>query len=161
VINVVLYCPENPFNTGAIVRTCSLMNAMLHLIKPWGFANLDGDVRRASMSYLDTVDVRSHESYVDFVSSLPTTARLFAMWDEGSVDYRTVTFSDNDYVLFGRESDGLPAEVLANVPTLRVPMPGVVKGPRVDTRDHSLNLSVTVGIVTAWALYGPIDRRLG
>lgn len=128
------------------------MDATLHLIKPWGFANLDGDVRRSSMSYLDTVDVRSHESYADFVSTLAVTDRLFAMWDEGSVDYRSITFAEGDYVLFGRESDGLPTEILKNVPTLRVPMPGIAKGPRIDTRDHSLNLSVTVGIVAAWAL---------
>ena len=152
VINVVLYQPENPHNTGAVVRTCALLNARLHLIKPYGFVGIDGDVRRSSMSYLDAVQVVEHDSWDAFAGSLHgTAARLLAFWDEGSVPHDRTVYHDEDYLLFGQESVGLPGAITSTYPSLRIVMPGASASARSDHRVHSLNLSVSVGIAVAAA----------
>lgn len=150
-INVVLYEPENPHNTGAIVRTCALLGAKLHLVKPYGFAGLDGDVRRSSMSYLDVVNVSEYDSWESFARVLPSPPRLFAFWDEGRCRHDEADYADGDYLLFGRESVGLPDSITAGYPTLTIAMPGIADVARTDHRQHSLNLSVAVGIAVAEA----------
>jgi tRNA (cytidine/uridine-2'-O-)-methyltransferase len=147
--HVVLYQPENPHNTGAIVRTCALLGASLHLVGPYGFAGFD-DVHRSSMQYLGTGLLIEHESWDRFVDTCPAASRLFALWDRGGVAYTEPDYRDGDYFVFGQESSGLPDEVLAQCTTLRIPMPGAVV-PRTDHRQHSLNVSVSVAMTLAVA----------
>ena len=145
-LNVVLYQPENPHNTGGVARTCAMLGARLHLIKPYGFGALSRRTRRSSMDYLADVDLIEHASWEAFQSSLNTDARVFALTDRAETVYSSVSFQRSDYLLFGRESDGLPENVLAQFLGLKIPMPGGERGPRRDHRDHSLNVSVSVAI---------------
>ena len=150
-LQVVLVEPENPYNTGGIVRTCALMGVALHLVKPYGFASLDSDVRRSSMSYLDVAEVTEHESWESFVASLPPASRCWAFWDEGTYAYNTIDYESGDYLVFGRESVGLGETILNELPSVHIPMIGVDGTNRNDHRDHSLNVSVSVGIAVAHA----------
>ena len=150
-LQVVLYQPENPYNTGAVARTCALFGADLHLVGPYGFASVDRDVRRASMGYLDQVALVEHCDWSDFVVRTATSP-IFAMWDEGTTDLGSVRLDRGTSVVFGQESIGLPAHITSSYPTVRIPMPGIGELRRADHRVHSLNLSVSVGIVlhAAW-----------
>jgi tRNA (cytidine/uridine-2'-O-)-methyltransferase len=152
-LQVVLVEPENPYNTGGIVRTCALLGAALHLVKPYGFASVDGDVRRSSMSYLDVAEVTEHQSWEDFVGSLPVNSRCWAFWDEGTYAYDSIVYEQGDYLVFGRESVGLGETILKELPSVHIPMPGVDGTNRSDHRDHSLNVSVSVGIALTHAMH--------
>ena len=145
--------PENPYNTGGIVRTCALLGVSLHLVKPYGFASVDGDVRRSSMSYLDVAEVIEHESWEAFVGSLLPGNRCWGFWDEGTYAYDSIEYEQSDYLVFGRESVGLGETILNEIPTVYIPMPGVEGTDRSDHRDHSLNVSVSVGIAVSHALH--------
>jgi tRNA (cytidine/uridine-2'-O-)-methyltransferase len=123
-LNVVLFRPENPHNTGAIARTCAMLTAKLHLIKPYGFDSVGKDARRASMGYLEGSQMLEYESWEAFVASLPSQARIWLFSDKGPSVYTQVEFFENDYLVFGRESDGLPLEILNAHPCLNIPMPG-------------------------------------
>jgi tRNA (cytidine/uridine-2'-O-)-methyltransferase len=152
-LQVVLVEPENPYNTGGIVRTCALLGAALHLVKPYGFASVDGDVRRSSMSYLDVAEVTEHESWEGFVASLSKDSRCWAFWDEGTYAYDRVEYLPGDFLVFGRESVGLGETILNELPSVHIPMPGVDGTNRPDHRDHSLNVSVSVGIALTHAMH--------
>lgn len=145
-INIVLYQPENPHNTGGIARTCAMLGARLHLIRPYGFGELSRRTRRSSMDYLLDTHLIEHDSWEAFVTTLEPDARVFAFAASGATVYTDAGFQAGDYLLFGRESDGLPVGILEQFPILRIPMPGSAAGPRRDHRLHSLNLSVSVGI---------------
>ena len=145
-LNVVLYQPENPHNTGGVARTCAMLGASLHLIKPYGFGTLSRRTRRSSMDYLADVELTEHESWDAFQAGLEPQSRVFAFTDKAETVYSSLGFQHEDYLLFGRESDGLPDWILEQFQTLRIPMPGSVHGPRRDHRDHSLNVSVSVAI---------------
>jgi tRNA (cytidine/uridine-2'-O-)-methyltransferase len=147
VLNIVLYQPEIPQNTGAIARTCAMLTARLHLIRPFGFQIGDKRVRRASMDYLEDAELIEHASFEAFEASLSGESRVWTLSDKGSQNYTQVEYSKDDYLVFGRESDGMPDEILFKYPCVHIPMPGTEKGPRDDHRFHSLNLSVCVGIV--------------
>ena len=134
------------------MRTCALLGVQLHLVQPYGFPGLGDDVRRASMSYMDVAPVREHASWVAFLRTVNTSeSRVFVFWDEGSTPHDEVTFSEDDYLVFGRESVGLPPEITSSFTSLRISMPGAAGVSRTDHRDHSLNLSVSVGIAVAEA----------
>ncbi|MEY4530358.1 MAG: hypothetical protein RLZZ156_1079 [Deinococcota bacterium] len=146
VLNVVLYQPEIPHNTGAIARTCALIETRLHLVRPFGFQLLDKRMKRASMDYLEDAELTEHASWQAFEESLAPDARVFVLSGWASEIYSQIEYQKNDYLVFGRESDGVPREILEKYRTLRIPMPGAEKAPREDHRFHSLNLSVSVGI---------------
>ena len=135
------------------MRTCALLGAALHLVKPYGFASVDGDVRRSSMSYLDVAEVTEHESWESFVASLSKDSRCWAFWDEGTYAYHSVDYRSGDYLIFGRESVGLGETILTELPSVYIPMPGVDGTIRSDRRDHSLNVSVSVGIALTHAMH--------
>jgi tRNA (cytidine/uridine-2'-O-)-methyltransferase len=145
-LNLVLYQPENPHNTGGVARTCALLGARLHLVKPYRFGALNRRTQRSSMDYLLDVDLTEHESWEAFQAALEANARVFAFTDKAQTVYSSASFERGDYLLFGRESDGLPDQILAQFPGLRIPMPGSANGPRRDHREHSLNVSVSVAI---------------
>jgi tRNA (cytidine/uridine-2'-O-)-methyltransferase len=108
VLNIVLYQPEIPQNTGAIARTCAMLRARLHLIRPFGFQIGDKRVRRASMDYLEDAELIEHASFEAFEASLTAESRVWTLSDRGSQNYTQVEYRQDDYLVFGRESDGMP-----------------------------------------------------
>ncbi len=137
-LQIVLYQPEIPQNTGTIARTCAVLGAKLHLIRPYGFILSAKSLQRSAMDYFEHVELNQHVSWAAFEASLPADARVFTTSSQGSSVYTNTAFQRNDYLVFGRESDGLPPTILERYPSLQIPMPG---------RGRSLNLAVSVGIV--------------
>lgn len=144
-LNIALFQPEIPQNTGNIGRTCVLTGSRLHLIKPLGFEISDKQIRRTGLDYWSQLDYVVYEDFQDFLAKNPVE-KVYAITTKGDHFYHETTFADGDYLLFGRESSGLPKEVheLLNGREMRVPM--------VETSERSLNLSNTVAIVAYEAL---------
>ena len=114
-VNVVLYEPEIPENTGNIMRTCAATNARLHLIRPIGFAISDSALRRSGVNYLDKVNYTLYDDYDDFCSKNPGEYYFFTRY--GKKAHSLFDFSDRNkdiYLIFGKESTGIPKEILKN-----------------------------------------------
>ena len=143
-MNIVLLEPEIPFNTGAIGRTCVATGTTLHLIEPFGFILNDKSVKRAGMDYWDKLDVKRYINYKDFLEKNPNAHIYFATTKAKHV-YTDVKYSDNDFIMFGKESAGIPEEILVEHPDecIRIPMLPEIR---------SLNLSNSVNIVLYEAL---------
>ena len=148
-LDVLLYQPEIPPNTGNVIRLCANTGARLHLIRPLGFALEDRQLKRAGLDYHEYAALQVHD---DLPAALAAIAprRLFALSTRGRQRYDTIEYAPGDAVLFGPETRGLPGEVLDALPAeqrLRLPM-------RPDNR--SLNLSNTVAIMVfeAWRQQG-------
>jgi tRNA (cytidine/uridine-2'-O-)-methyltransferase len=149
VFDVLLYEPEIPPNTGNIIRLCANMGGRLHLIKPLGFDLDDAKLRRAGLDYREWANMRTHESLDDCLASV-SPKRLFALTTKASRCYSEAGFGEGDAFLFGPESRGLPAQVLASMPDdnkLKVPMVA---------ESRSLNLSNVAALVLfeAWRQCG-------
>lgn len=142
-LNIVLYQPEIPQNTGNIARTCVLTNSKLHLIKPLGFSLDEKQVRRAGLDYWKDLDLEIHESYEDFMNKY-RGERIFLSSTHAAEYYDEVQFQPGDFIMFGRESSGVPEEVHNAHYGIRIPM--------VNTSTRSLNISNTVSIVAYEAL---------
>lgn len=148
-IDIVLFEPEIPANTGNIIRLCANTGAHLHLIQPLGFDLDDKRLRRAGLDYHEWVNIRQHGSLSDYVEKAKPK-RLFALTTKGNRNYSEVHYQAGDALLFGPETRGLPAAFLAQHPAeqqLYLPM-------RKESR--SLNLSNTVAVVLyeAWKQLG-------
>lgn len=142
-LNIVLYQPEIPQNTGNIARTCVLTNSTLHLIKPMGFNVDDKQVKRAGLDYWSELKLEIHESYEAFMKKYGDK-RIFLATTHGGEHYDEASFKEGDFIMFGRESSGVPAEVHNAHEGIRVPM--------IKTSTRSLNLSNTVAIIAYEAL---------
>ena len=141
--NIVLYQPEIPPNTGNIIRLCANTGAKLHLIKPLGFEISDKHLKRAGLDYHEFANLKTYENYEEFLEHFKNnkSANLFALTTKGSKQYQTVEFKENDYLMFGPETRGLPKEILDSLnpsQKIRIPM---------HENSRSLNLSNTVAIV--------------
>ena len=143
-LHVALWEPEIPPNTGNIARLCAATGAVLHLIGRLGF-RLDGrSLRRAGLDYWDAVQIQRHGSYNDFEKSWLETGgaleRIFAYSTKGALNYTQVNYQKGDCLLFGGETYGLPAEMLARFGdrVLTIPMPA--------GKVRSLNLATATGI---------------
>lgn len=148
-MHVVLHTPEIPPNTGNAMRLAANTGCMLHLIEPLGFELTDAKLRRAGMDYRDRAVVRVHANLADWRASTSPT-RAFAVTKQGTTRYTDVEFRAGDALIFGRESAGLPEDVVGAdwvEDVLAIPM---VAGVR------SLNLSNAVAIVVyeAWRQLG-------
>lgn len=140
IINIVLVEPEIPQNTGNIARTCAATGARLHIVKPMGFRIDDKKLKRAGLDYWQYLDITYYENLDDFL--LKTAgASYYLFTTKGQNVYSDVSFPDNCYLIFGKETKGLPEEfIIANRQNaLRVPMQGDIR---------SLNLSNTVALAT-------------
>ncbi len=139
-LHVVLVEPEIPPNTGNVGRLCLATGAVLHLIEPLGFSLDDRLLKRAGLDYWHLVDVRRWPSWQVFCDAAPADARLFFLTTKTERPYWDAAFKDGDYLVFGRETKGLPEELLAkNAQTcLTIPM---------QPQTRSLNLATSVGIV--------------
>ena len=110
-INIVLYSPEIPQNTGNISRTCAVTGAKLHIIKPIGFEISDRTLKRAGLDYWDKLDVTYYENYEDFVGQ-NENAQLYFFSAHGKNSYADIVYPDNAFLVFGRESVGLPKDLV-------------------------------------------------
>src|SRR6267143_1194721 len=137
--NVVLVEPEIPPNTGNIGRLCLATDSTLHLVKPLGFSIDDRTLKRAGLDYWKEVDVQLWESFAELWRSHDGKARFFFLTTKSQRAYYDVNFLPGDYLVFGRETKGLPEPLLAAHPDdlLTIPMRGT----------RSLNLATAVGIV--------------
>ncbi|WP_343103326.1 tRNA (uridine(34)/cytosine(34)/5-carboxymethylaminomethyluridine(34)-2'-O)-methyltransferase TrmL [Morganella morganii] len=154
-LNIILFEPEIPPNTGNIIRLCANTGFRLHLIYPLGFTWDDKRLRRAGLDYKEFASITHHHNYDAFLrnESLDTDnissasrARIFALTTKGTPRHSSVSYQEGDYLLFGPETRGLPSYILDNMPDsqkIRIPMLS-------DSR--SMNLSNTVAIVVfeAW-----------
>ncbi len=145
ILNVVLYEPEIPPNTGNIIRLCANTGCRLHLIEPLGFSLEDKQMRRAGLDYSEYATVKVHPDFPSFLAC-ERPQRLFGLTTKGQAHYHQVQYQQGDYLMFGPETRGLPDQVRAELPTphlLRVPM---------QPNSRSLNLSNTVALVVyeAW-----------
>ena len=139
-INIVLHCPEIPQNTGNIARTCAATGASLHLIRPLGFEIDDRKMKRAGLDYWDKLDVTFYENEADFFEQ-HKDARIYYFSTKAPRAYTEVAYEDGDFLMFGRETRGLPEALLEKNPdtTVRIPMLPHLR---------SLNLSNSVAIAT-------------
>jgi tRNA (cytidine/uridine-2'-O-)-methyltransferase len=150
-LHIVMFEPQNHFNFSGVVRTAALLGADIHVIGLVDFV-LGKKVRRFSMGYLEDAEVMVYQDWQEFSTQLPQGARLWLFSDKGASIYSQVRYQDGDYLVFGRESSGLPPEILAQHPAVAIPMPGSAHGPRRDHREHSLNVSVSVAIAAFEAM---------
>lgn len=141
--NIVMYQPEIPQNTGNIARTCVLTNSTLHLIKPLGFKIDDKQIKRAGMDYWKDLKLEIHESYEEFMKKYGNE-RIFLATTHGGVHYDEAKFEKGDFIMFGRESSGVPEDVHNAHNGIRIPM--------IETSTRSLNISNTAAIVVYEAL---------
>ena len=138
--DVVLYQPEIPPNTGNIIRLCANTGYRLHLIEPLGFELDDQRLKRAGLDYHEFAELKIHRDYSSFLTTVQPE-RVLALSTKGRCNYSNCQFQPGDALMFGPETRGLPAEILASLPedqVLRLPM-------LPDSR--SLNLANTVAIV--------------
>lgn len=143
-MNIVLLNPEIPYNTGNIGRTSVLTNTKLHLIKPLGFSLDEKQLKRAGLDYWHLVDLVVWESYEEFIQANPN-ARIFYATTKTNQKYSDIEFKDDDFVMFGPESRGIPEEILnANKETC-ITIPMIDMG-------RSLNLSNSAAIILYEAL---------
>jgi tRNA (cytidine/uridine-2'-O-)-methyltransferase len=138
--NVVLVEPEIPPNTGNVARLCLATGSRLHLVEPLGFSINDRQLRRAGMDYWDQVDLMYWKNLVEFERATRSPARRFLLTTKSTRNYWDANFREGDYLVFGRETKGLPESLLSSDPEncLTVPM---ICGAR------SLNLATAVAIV--------------
>ncbi len=145
-LNIILFEPEIPQNTGNIGRTCVLTNCKLHLIKPLGFTLDDKQVKRAGLDYWPELKLEIHESFDDMISKYPD-ARVFLSTTKGTkYHHDQVKYKEGDFIVFGKESSGLPDYIRDRYEENRI------RVPMVNTTTRSLNLSNTVAIVVYEAL---------
>jgi tRNA (cytidine/uridine-2'-O-)-methyltransferase len=145
-MHVVLVEPEIPPNTGNVARLCAATHSRLHLIEPLGFKLDDAQLKRAGMDYWRQVEWRCWPSWTAFQQGLPAQARLWLIESHGPRLYTEAQFAPDDYIVFGRETAGLPKPLLEQHRDrwLRIPM--------FNPQARSLNLSNCVALVLFEAL---------
>lgn len=143
-LNIVLHEPEMPANTGNIGRTCVAAGARLHLIEPLGFSINDKMVKRAGLDYWDKLDVTVYDDFNDFCERNPG-AKIYMATTKAHKTYTEVSYEPDCYIMFGKESAGIPEEILVDHEDtcVRIPMIGDIR---------SLNISNSVAIVLYEAL---------
>ncbi|CAJ0995405.1 tRNA (cytidine(34)-2'-O)-methyltransferase [Sodalis praecaptivus] len=144
-LNIVLYQPEIPPNTGNIIRLCANTGFHLHLIEPLGFTWDDKRLRRAGLDYHEFTAIQHHRDYAAFLAQAQPT-RLFALTTKGQLAHSAVSYQAGDYLLFGPETRGLPPSILDALPMaqkIRIPM-------QPDSRSMNLSNAVSVVVYEAW-----------
>jgi len=143
-MNIVLFEPEMPLNTGNIGRTCVATGTRLHLIEPLGFKLNEKAVKRAGLDYWEKLDVKVYSDFADFLEQNPQ-ARIYMATTKAHQVYTEVRYDPDCYLMFGKESAGIPEEILVEheEDCIRIPMWGEIR---------SLNLANAVAIVLYEAL---------
>ncbi|USE39575.1 tRNA (uridine(34)/cytosine(34)/5-carboxymethylaminomethyluridine(34)-2'-O)-methyltransferase TrmL [Endozoicomonas sp. SCSIO W0465] len=153
-LDVVLYQPEIPPNTGNIIRLCANTGFRLHLIEPLGFELDDQRLKRAGLDYHEFAELKIHPDYPGFLGTVKP-GRLLALSTKGTSNYSCCAFREGDALLFGPETRGLPAEILSSLPVdqvLRLPM-------LPDSRSLNLSNTVAVMVYEAWRQMGFIGGK--
>ncbi|MBM4206862.1 MAG: tRNA (uridine(34)/cytosine(34)/5-carboxymethylaminomethyluridine(34)-2'-O)-methyltransferase TrmL [Gammaproteobacteria bacterium] len=148
-LHIVLYEPEIPANTGNIIRLCANTGAQLHLIQPLGFTLDDKKLRRAGLDYHEWATVQIYPSLSAFINKFQPE-RLFALSTKGKKRVSDAVFQENDVLLFGPETRGLPADLLAAMSPehcLYLPM-------QADSRSLNLSNAVSIVLYEAWRQLG-------
>ena len=145
-MHIVLLQPEIPPNTGNVARLCAATKSVLHLIEPFGFKLDDSQLKRAGMDYWQQVEWHRWKNWNEFAAAQGAAARFWFIESGGPKNYSDVTFSASDFLVFGRETAGLPKQLLDQNPEnwLRIPM--------FNAESRSLNLSNCVALVLFEAL---------
>lgn len=143
-MHIILHQPEIPANTGNIGRTCVATGTSLHLIEPLGFRLNEKEIKRAGMDYWQLLDVNRYVNFEEFKEKHPG-AKIWMATTKAKHLYTDVTFGSDDYIMFGKESAGIPEEILVDYQEtcIRIPMLPAIR---------SLNLSNSVAIVLYEAL---------
>lgn len=143
-MNIILHQPGIALNTGNIGRTCVATGSTLHLIEPFGFRLDEKEIKRAGMDYWDKLHVERYINFEDFLARNPG-AKIYMATTKAHKCYTDVEFSDNDFIMFGNESRGIPEEILVDYEDtcIRIPMRDEIR---------SLNLANSVAIVLYEAL---------
>ncbi|MCT4612052.1 MAG: tRNA (uridine(34)/cytosine(34)/5-carboxymethylaminomethyluridine(34)-2'-O)-methyltransferase TrmL [Clostridia bacterium] len=143
-MHIILHEPEIPQNTGNIARTCAATGSSLHLIKPLGFSIEDKYLKRAGLDYWDKLDLHVYENFEEFVEK-NKDVKIFMATTKALNKYTDVTYDDDSYIMFGKESGGIPEEILKTHKneSIRIPMLNDIR---------SLNLSNSVNIILYEAL---------
>ncbi len=143
-LNIVLHEPEIPANTGNIGRTCAAVGARLHLIEPLGFRLNEKNLKRAGMDYWDQLYVKTYINYEDFLERNPGI-KIYMATTKAPKIYTEVRYEPDCYIMFGKESAGIPEEILVNhkEECVRIPMLGDIR---------SLNLGNSVAVILYEAL---------
>ena len=143
-MNIVLLEPEIPANTGNIGRTCVVTGTTLHLIEPLGFLLDEKNIKRAGLDYWSSLDLKRYKSYSQFLEE-NRPKRIFMATTKAHKKYTDVHYEADDYILFGKESAGIPEELLVDNESccIRIPMMSDIR---------SLNLSNSVAIILYEAL---------
>lgn len=142
-LNIVMVEPEIPQNTGNVARTCAATGAKLHLVKPLGFSINDKYLKRAGLDYWDKLEIEEHNSFKEFLNKYsPEEKNMYFVTTKGKNVYSEIDYNNKEevFVLFGKETKGLPEDVLKKYikKTIRIPMKENLR---------SLNLSNSVAIV--------------
>jgi tRNA (cytidine/uridine-2'-O-)-methyltransferase len=149
--NIVLVHPEIPPNTGNVIRLAANTGCALHLVEPLGFSMDDRHMRRAGLDYHEYADVRRHADWAGFLAAeRPAADRMFALTTHGTRGVHDVAFARGDWLVFGSETSGLPAELresFAPAQRLRLPM-------RAGQRSLNLSNAVAVTVFEAWRQHG-------
>lgn len=145
-LNIVLYQPEIPPNTGTIARTCAITGTKLHLIKPLGFSIDDKAVKRAGLDYWDLLELEVHESVEDFIEKYGDRKLYFAS-TKATKYYHEISYEDECFIVFGRETGGLPEFIHRDFKDSLIKIPMI---PNEAAR--SLNLSNSANIILFEAL---------
>lgn len=153
-LDVVLYEPEIPPNTGNVIRLCANTGAKLHLIEPLGFELEDKKLRRAGLDYREWADVQIHK-HLDAYIELCKPKRLLAFSTKGKQHFGALQYQSGDALLFGPESRGLPLDILQSLPAeniLRLPM-------RAESRSLNLSNTVAIAVFEVWRQWGYADGK--
>ncbi|MDO4431577.1 MAG: tRNA (uridine(34)/cytosine(34)/5-carboxymethylaminomethyluridine(34)-2'-O)-methyltransferase TrmL [Lonepinella koalarum] len=148
-LDIVLFEPEIPQNTGNIIRLCANTGFRLHLIEPLGFTWDDKKLRRSGLDYHEYAEIKKHKTFEDFLTT-EQPKRLFALTTKGMPAHSQVRFELGDYLMFGPESRGIPMSILDSLPTqqkIRIPMTA-------NSRSMNLSNSVAVAVYEAWRQLG-------
>lgn len=143
-MNIVLLEPEIPQNAGNIARTCAATGCQLHMIKPFGFSLENKYLKRAGLDYWELLNISYYDNFEDFLNRNPDS-QLFMATTKSKQTYVDVKYNKNDYIVFGKESAGIPEEILLNYKNTAIRIPMIEPS-------RSLNLSNSVAIILYEAL---------
>ncbi|KFA59873.1 tRNA (cytidine(34)-2'-O)-methyltransferase TrmL [Gilliamella apicola] len=147
-LNIVLFEPEIPANTGNIIRLCANTGFNLHIIEPMGFFWDDKKLRRAGLDYQEFVNVKRYKNFNHFLNSnqINLVTQVYALTTKGQKSHSDVKYKENDFLMFGPETRGLPASILDILPQdkkIRIPM-------LASSRSMNLSNSVAVVVYESW-----------
>jgi tRNA (cytidine/uridine-2'-O-)-methyltransferase len=142
-LHLALYQPEIPHNTGTLLRLGACLGVHIDIIEPCGFIWNHPSLKRSGMDYLEKVSYARFRDFEEFLETYQKTHRIIAVAPQGKTSFYDFHFQKDDILLMGRESDGLPQEILEKLDSITIPMTGDVR---------SLNLAISAAIVITEAL---------